>query len=225
MKYYNEYPMLRSPILKKYKNNRTTVIVNQLFAANKNQLFYGPQGHSAWDLQTMGALRFIYHNVLGFVAKKRISEERKRGIIPVQATHGGIVLKAGEDSGKGRYVRLLSDEVLIQGRKAKIETLSYHLNSLKVETGQKIRRDGVIVGYTGNTGKYTTGPHIHFGVRPHWKLDGSVYQPDYKNGYNGYVDPLPYMTDGTIYQRGTLYARRYFQYGEEKQKQELIYLK
>lgn len=216
--YRNGYPVLSSPILKKYKNNRKTAMVNQLF--EENLVPFYKISHGAWDFKTQGVFRYILHKIKGFTKSGRISEAKKGGIIPIQATHSGKVIFAGEDDGGGKYVKVLSNEVEINGKKAKIETLYYHLNSYRVRTDQRIK-DGTIVGYAGNSGKYTTGAHLHFAVRIHWK-SGMIYQPDYKNGYNGNVDPLPFMSDGTIYQRGT-FVRRYFQFGKEVNKKDLIY--
>ena len=218
-KYHNGHPVVSSPILKKYQNNRRTVMVNQLFGENLVPFY--KKGHSAWDLKTKGVFLFAYHNAKGFISSKRISAKQENGKIPIQATHQGIVIYAGEDAGGGRSVKLLSDEVTIQGEKAKLETLYYHLDSWRVEKTNKLR-EGVIVGHAGNTGRYTTGAHQHFGVRPHWKI-GNIYEPDLDNGYNGFVDPLPYMADGTIYQKGIIMPR-YFQYGKEVKKADLIYI-
>lgn len=38
-----------------------------------------------------------------------------------------------------------------------------HLNQTVVDKGQRVRK-GDIIGYTGNTGLWTTGPHLHFEV-------------------------------------------------------------
>lgn len=38
-----------------------------------------------------------------------------------------------------------------------------HLNQSLVNKGQRVRQ-GDLIGYTGNTGKWTTGPHLHFEV-------------------------------------------------------------
>ncbi|MFC3582524.1 M23 family metallopeptidase [Streptantibioticus rubrisoli] len=56
------------------------------------------------------------------------------------------------------------------------ETWYCHLSSTKVRTGTV--RAGTVIAYSGNTGN-TTGPHLHFEVRPHGG------EP---------VDPLPWLT-------------------------------
>ena len=216
--YVNGYPVIGSPIAKKYQNNRKTVMINQLFAEHLVN-YYDSKGHRAWDIKTQGRFRFIYHNVKGFVSSNRISQDEKGGTIQIQATHAGTVLRATQDNGGGRYVQLLSGELEILGREAKIETLSYHLDSYRVIDGDE-RRYKAVLGNAGNTGKYTTGAHLHFGVRPHYKRKNGLYTPDLDNGRNGYVNPLPFMADGTIYQKGIIIPR-YFQFGKEQHKKDL----
>lgn len=59
-----------------------------------------------------------------------------------------------------------------------------HGSHIAVSQGDLVRA-GQIVALSGNTGN-STGPHLHFGVRPPW--------PDYSTGTSGYVDPLPQLS-------------------------------
>ncbi|UJQ86849.1 tail length tape measure protein [Arthrobacter phage Reedo] len=46
-----------------------------------------------------------------------------------------------------------------------------HLNASIVNNGQRVRK-GDLIGRTGNTGKWTTGPHLHFEtILPGWSLN------------------------------------------------------
>ncbi len=62
-----------------------------------------------------------------------------------------------------------------------------HLEQVLVEPGTLVLA-GDLIGYSGNTGKFTTGPHLHFEVRvgkpglKTWKPEGSVA-----------VNPIPYL--------------------------------
>ena len=50
-----------------------------------------------------------------------------------------------------------------------------HLNQSLVNGGQRVRK-GDLIGYTGNTGKWTTGPHCHFEVMlPGYNLRSNTY--------------------------------------------------
>lgn len=93
----------------------------------------------------------------------------------VRATHAGMVVIGNEPAGYGTYAYLIG---------ASYDTLYAHLSSYaparKVEAGE-------VIGAVGMTG-YTTGAHLHFGVRP--------LPMNRENGYKGYVDPMPYLMGG-----------------------------
>lgn len=91
---------------------------------------------------------------------------------PVYAAHDGVASLIRDHAVYGNYILLDSDTV---------QTLYAHL-SAALRTGAV--RAGDKIALSGNTGT-STGPHLHFGVRP---------KPiAYDNGYRGYVDPEPYM--------------------------------
>lgn len=99
---------------------------------------------------------------------------------PVYACHDGTIQFAGIDS-----VRSLS--IGIDSTDNTIRSLYCHLSELKVEVGQVVKR-GQIIALSGNTGSFTTGPHLHIGVRP---LPAQM-----DNGMNGAANPFNYF-DGT----------------------------
>lgn len=54
-----------------------------------------------------------------------------------------------------------------------------HLDKRFVSEGQQVK-EGDVIGNSGNTG-FTTGPHLHWGVRP--------LTPNMNNGYRGFINP------------------------------------
>jgi hypothetical protein len=70
------------------------------------------------------------------------------------------------------------------------KTIYYHLEKVLVKAGDKIKQ-GQIIGLADNTGKYTTGSHLHFGLK--FLKNGKV--ENYYNGYFGAVDPAPYFAN------------------------------
>ena len=89
----------------------------------------------------------------------------------------GTVTEIAEDpTGYGLYVKIESDS---EG------TLLAHNQQILVQLGQHID-EGQSVALSNNTGN-STGPHSHWGY---------FRTPrDRTNGYNGYIDPLPYLTE------------------------------
>jgi murein DD-endopeptidase MepM/ murein hydrolase activator NlpD len=49
------------------------------------------------------------------------------------------------------------------------------------------------IGIGDNTGKYTTGKHLHWDLMPVKIVNNSYVALDPNNGYAGCIDPLPYM--------------------------------
>jgi murein DD-endopeptidase MepM/ murein hydrolase activator NlpD len=99
---------------------------------------------------------------------------------PVYAAHDGVIQFAGIDS-------TMSLTVGIDSSDGSLRTLYCHLSDLKIKYGQNVKR-GDLIALSGNTGRFTTGPHLHFGVRP---LPAQM-----DNGYNGAADPSLFF-DGT----------------------------
>lgn len=58
-----------------------------------------------------------------------------------------------------------------------------HMSSTVINNGQSISK-GQLLGYSGNTGKWTTGPHLHFEALPP--------NPNFSNGFAGRVNPRNY---------------------------------
>jgi hypothetical protein len=82
----------------------------------------------------------------------------------VEAAADGKVVEAGWKGGYGKCI--------IVDHKNGYRTLYGHLNSILVKVGQKVKRLELI-GRVGLTGR-TTGPHLHFTVWHHNKLDNPL---------------------------------------------------
>lgn len=116
---------------------------------------------------------------------------------PVRAAHDGTCIvggKASDTTGYGLYVMVETETY---------ETIYAHLSSASVRLGQAVQA-GDIIGETGNSGR-STGPHLHFGFRP--------LPADWDNGYSGWVDPAPYITEGDML--ATLHVQRHQNWQDE----------
>jgi murein DD-endopeptidase MepM/ murein hydrolase activator NlpD len=191
--------ILQSPLRPQFNG---IIMLNQGFGTNNNDFYrqLGLKGHNGLDMYT---------------------QNYTDGNAPVTAAHDGYVISdATKDSDTGgRRVWIESEETEIDSRKCKIRTVYFHLKSARVSIsddlndiknfdkynqrehkGQYFVRAGAEVGIANNTGKYTTGAHLHFGMYICWKRDDGTYQENFNNGYGGAEDPQPYLIDDHIYQ-------------------------
>jgi len=97
------------------------------------------------------------------------------------------------------------------------ESFYAHLSEFKVSEGQEVK-EGQIIALSGNSGTYTTGPHLHFGIKKggEWidplqyleglKVEeakvkdsylGTEYEAIYHNGKT-FVELRPFATDHHI---------------------------
>lgn len=174
----------------------SVLMLNQLFGENDND-FYRQLG-------------LLGHNGLDFYTK-----HFENGNAPIYAAHDGYVISdaSQQSDSAGRFVKLMSDEVEIGGRKCKVMTVYFHLKEARVSSTDSVNREiyylrkneryvkaGSLIGIGNNTGQYTTGAHLHFGMYIYWKRTNGSYVPDLENGYGGAVDPMPYLQDGKVYQ-------------------------
>lgn len=74
---------------------------------------------------------------------------------PVYAPANGKVVVAAYDTRMGKFVRI--------DHGYGIETTYGHLSKILVKYGQKVRR-GDVIGHVGSTGKFSTGPHLHYQI-------------------------------------------------------------
>ena len=88
----------------------------------------------------------------------------------VRAPSAGKVVIAAYDARMGKFIRI--------DHGFGIETTYGHLSKMKVKYGQKVKR-GDLIGLVGSTGKFSTGPHLHYQVAVNDRV----------------VDPVQYILD------------------------------
>ena len=85
---------------------------------------------------------------------------------PIKAVYDGIVLFAEWTLNYGFTVVVFHKNELISTYK--------HNQSVKVETGDFVQT-GEVIALSGNTGEFTSGPHLHFEL---WDLQGPINPED-----------------------------------------------
>lgn len=108
----------------------------------------------------------------------------------VYAVFDGTVRYSAKNYGGGNMVTIVSDKE-VNGVFAQVRYM--HLNKRNVEVGAKVKA-GDIIGFLGNTGQYTTGQHLHFDLKLIEYRHSLRVVLNLNNGYNGCIDPSPYIS-------------------------------
>lgn len=207
-------PKLRCPLGYQYLRDRKYCTLTQMFGENRTSFYaqLGLSGHDGWDFRTKTPYEYLMKKVKDGVFKLMpiaLDRHEADGGKMCYAVCDGKIVWAGEANDGGIGVRFETDPFTYKGDLCKLSILYYHLESVyeKRKVGQRIKR-GYIIGRCGNTGKWTTGAHLHFAVKLLKKVNGR-YKAETDNGYRGAVDPLPFMTgDDTVYEyRGNQYKK------------------
>ena len=111
------------------------------------------------------------HNGIDYVAPKRTK---------IYAAHDGKITKTYDI---GNSSRTIGYGVWITNAEG-WQTVYYHLDEVLVKVDDEVKA-GDLIAYSDNTGEYTTGDHLHFGLYP--------AKPDLENGYNGAIDPTEFF--------------------------------
>jgi murein DD-endopeptidase MepM/ murein hydrolase activator NlpD len=132
--------------------------------------------------QPFGANFVDFYQKLGMTGHNGIDFKAYNGC-PIYATHNGVVTLCGKDGSGGIIVELTNDS-------EHFKTIYYHLKSYSVTKNQGVKA-GEQIAIADNTGLYTTGDHLHYGMKM-LKPD-NLSTDDKNNGYAGAVDPSPYF--------------------------------
>jgi len=94
--------------------------------------------------------------------------------------------------GYGLYVVGETETQKINGDYYKMEMVFGHFKSVSAVAGKWCQK-GDELGLMNSTG-FSTGNHLHFGIRPLWSKDGNTWEKMFKdNGFSGYIDPEPLL--------------------------------
>jgi murein DD-endopeptidase MepM/ murein hydrolase activator NlpD len=162
--------------------------------------FVGQSGAGVTPInQRFGANGVPFYADLGLLGHNGIDWNAKHGTCLYSPIDGTVISFVDDksDKGYGQNIDILSDEINADGKRYRFEVVEGHLMAEYVSLNQRVLR-GQFIGLCDNTGKYTTGDHLHEGFRllepinqlqnnytPHWYLSGWGYK---NNGYLGYVD-------------------------------------
>ena len=110
---------------------------------------------------------------MGFISEKFSVSNKHFGIdivlkedTPVKSVADGIVLFSEWTVGSGHTIILY--------HKNRLMTIYKHNKSSKVSQGNFVK-SGEVIALSGNTGEFTTGPHLHFEL---WDDKGPINPQD-----------------------------------------------
>lgn len=84
------------------------------------------------------------------------------------------------------FIKFVSDEIEKDGKQYRLVNYWFHLKDFNVRQGDFVKA-GALCGRADNTGKYTTGSHLHSGWYVEEFINGQWFR-DRDNGYNGACD-------------------------------------
>lgn len=153
--------------------------------------------------QPFGANFVDFYAKLGLKGHNGIDFRARRGC-PIYASHDGYCVLSGKDGTGGIGIELISSKT-----GDSFKTIYYHLLKTNIEVSDQLIKRGDLIGWSDNTGKYTTADHLHWEL----KLTKNGATKNRDNGYGGAIDPTPYLPVG--YDQTPAYKR----YGREQNKQ------
>jgi len=132
--------------------------------------------------QSFGVNYLSFYKEMGLLGHNGIDFKSQNAYC--YAAINGTVLFSGQGQDGGECIMIVND---MAGESYGV--LYYHLEARLVKTGDKVKMFDKI-GVCDNTGKYTTGGHLHFELYL-TKKNGII--KDRGNGYNGRINPAQYF--------------------------------
>jgi len=105
---------------------------------------------------------------------------------PIFAPCDGDAIFSDDGNGYGKHCKIRSPH-------GPREIVLGHFSKYARKNGKVSMGD--LIAYSGNTG-FSSGPHLHFGMRKLIESNGNIWQwsvKDYSNGYKGYIDIIDYV--------------------------------
>lgn len=119
---------------------------------------------------------------------------------PIVAPADGTVKSRG-------YNAYIGNNVALSHAGGKVTTTFAHLSTISVQDGESVKR-GQIIGYSGNSGEYTTGAHLHTMVQVQGYVNPECANRPLKicNGAKNWVDAHEFYTSSSYRGQFVKYA-------------------
>jgi len=127
--------------------------------------------------------------------------------IDIFAAFEGIVVRVENHIGMGNTIGIRNGNIL---------SLYAHLSKIEVNLGEIIN-SGQLIGESGNTGKATTSPHLHFELRDlrYKVLKDMVFKPEFEMEINNFQDQFNYKINNSNNPKNLLFLSKMY-FGSEE---------
>lgn len=179
---------------------KTMTIPLEVVAATKKFACYPiPHLNALQITQPFGVNFLDFYKKLGLLGHNGVDIKIVTGT-RLYACFDGQITFAGIDSSGGVFIEISTNGFTVGGYEGtyRLRTIYYHLEDYTVNTGDWVKA-GQFVATSDNSGKYTTGPHLHWGLKIDRKTESGWETLDKDNGFFGAVDPEVFFPD-TSYQ-------------------------
>jgi len=158
---------------------------------NKEYDIHAP-GYEGILTQYFGENKHPYYKSVGMLGHNGLDIGTPTGT-PVYASHDGRVIQVSNVVKNGLGVKLVTDRKYeYRGQEYYFWTVYWHFLELKVQYDDYVLA-GDLIGLADNTG-ISTAPHLHYALLPCYEIAPGYFEKLFpNNGYNGYIDPLPYL--------------------------------
>ncbi len=147
--------------------------------------------------QPFGANWIWFYKALGMIGHSGIDFPCPSGT-NVYAVCDAVVTQTAHKSDGMNVLEYVTTGITIPGLEGsyRIRVSYLHLKSFVATMGQQIKA-GNFIATANNTGRYTTGSHLHLGVFVEHKTTGDWAILDPNNGFGGCVDPALFFPDNS----------------------------
>lgn len=175
---------------------KATVDVKVIAAARPFEAYPLPHFHSILITQPFGTNYASFYAQLGMDGHNGLDIRAATGTKAYAVISGTIdaVQSVVANPAAGTTLALVSDPFRVRGldRDIRLRCLYFHLLDWTLGAGTRVKA-GEFICRTDNTGYYTTGAHLHFGLKIEVKNARGEWETlDWDNGFHGAVDPEPF---------------------------------
>ncbi len=179
---------------------KTQTVPLELVAATKRFSRYPIEGMNATSIIQPFGVNYRNYGSLGLLGHNGDDIRASTGTSVLCPFDEATVLSYQHAPGAtgGNLLELVTTGIVIPGVPGSYRLRAQFMHLLKslVSTGERVK-SGQVVAVSDNTGTFTTGAHLHFGLKIEKITDSGWETVDKDNGYGGCVDPELFFPDKT----------------------------